>query len=145
MLLIAMLVASAWVNGALLLQKSIVGAEEDENGVYNTASCTIFRGTAVAVKDMPGGGETVTFHVIKPIKTHPVAAHLDLDYHDQINVVSSDDRPGCFFDFDLETIYAVYSHLEDRVLVTDACWGTHPYHRVGSISVDNTVHPLPWP
>lgn len=143
-LLISLLVVSAWFNGALLLQKSITDAEQ-ESAVYNTVYDAIFRGTATDIKSRPGGGEIVTFHIVKPIRLNPAVAHLDLDYHDLIDVVSSDGRPGCFFGFDLDRIYTVYSHLEGGVLVTDACWGTDPYYRVGSISLDDAVHPLPWP
>ena len=97
------------------------------------------------VKGGPGGDETVTFRIVKVISQHSFAGNRGFDNRDMIDVVSSDRRPNCFFDFKPGMTYIVYSMVENGVVVTDACWGTHPYHRAGSIGLDPAAYQIPWP
>ena len=143
--LIALLAISASINGILLLHEGVTDAGRDGDDAYKSFHHAMFRGTAVEIKGGPGGGETVTFSIVKTIKQHAFAADLDLYNRDTIDVVSSDRRPGCFFDFEAGVTYVVYSRLVNGTLVTDACWGTHPYSKGGSILLDPAVHPVPWP
>ena len=131
MTIISLLAVSATLNVILLFPDDTTYAVRDDDGAYTTflLSHAVFRGTVVDVRGGPGGGETVTFRVVKVMSQDSFPADRDLDNRDLIDVVSSDRRPDCFLDFEPGMTYIVNSMLENGVIVTDACWGTHPYHR----------------
>ena len=143
--LIPLLAISASINGIVLFDEATTDAGQDDDNTYKKFHHAMFRGTAVGVEGGPDGGEAVTFRIAKTIKQHAFAAELDLYNRDMIDVLSSDRRPNCFFDFEPGVTYIVYARLVNGTLVTDACWGTQPYFRTGSISLDPVVYPVPWP
>lgn len=142
-ILTSLLAASASANAIFILSDYL---GDSEQGDYTSAPVydAMFRGMPVGVQDRPVGGETVTFQIVKVIDQHPAVKGLDLDNRDLIDVVSDDRHPHCFLDFELGTTYTVYSRLEGELLVTDACWGTHPYRNMGSTTRDNSIYPPPW-
>ena len=140
--LTSLLAVSALVNTILLFPSYTphVGQDDytphvgqDDYNVHNIVllDYAVFRGTVVEIKGGPGGGETVTFRIAEVMSRHSSIVDRDLDNRYLIDVVSSDRRPNCFLDFEPDRTYIVHSMLENEVVVTDACWGTHPHHRAG--------------
>lgn len=136
--LVSLLAISASANVILSLERA--GQGEDAYKPYDA----IFNGEVLEIKDGPGEDETVTFYITKLIKQRTEKG-LDLDYNELVKVSSDGVSPHCFFDFEQGRIYAVYSRLDESgALVTNACWGTHPYSRGGTIHADYKVYPVPW-
>ena len=142
-ILTLLLAASTSANAILILSDHI---GDTGRGDYASAPVydAVFRGTIVDVRDRSGGGETITFQIVKVIDYHPAAKEMRLDSLDLIDVVSDGRYPHCFLDFEMGTTYTVYSQLEGGSLVTDACLGTHPYRNMGSITRDHALYPPPW-
>ena len=138
--LVALLAVSISVNVSLLLTGE-KGTESDGDA-YKPYDL-IFNGKVVEVGGGPGrGDETVTFNITRFIKQDYAVTGLDLGYDEPIDVVSDGDPPHCFFDFEEDGIYTVYSRLLSGSLVTNACWGTHPYGRGGEFLLDPAIYPV---
>ena len=105
-----------------------------------------FTGMLTNIETQDDGNKLFTFKINKVMHLNDqnVPPGINLTQHAAVEVFSRHLEGHCSLELKNNVTYTVYSRFEDERLVTSACWGTHPYSKLGMITNDDTVYQVPW-